>query len=868
MAVTRSPSHSQPQQHKDDDDDLQHQDPNPIQSKEAEQSPPRQPPNSETLDPPNPHQSPLHDDGVQNPQKSDKDEEALLTHDVDDQQSQQKDDHQTGMSHATIPEPIVLPEETKNPPPSPAPPPLASPVNPQRRLNKRKKAFNRNPHKRKKLQNLTDILQPIPFIPTKKLDFVKHEEVLKRLGLYEFSKIEFDRSIRTDLVVQLIVNYDQKKRCSYVNDVRLNLNRAELSRTLKLPAPRPEKGSSSTVEEVDLDSEVFSDEAIGFIDNFVSSWMLLHEDSWVMPPDLAKMTRCVKDGHPEKMDPARLVWHMVEKELTQGDKLVDCYYASHLQYLIRSQRPEFFMDEDEGVANDIAEDVEEKEEKQEKQEEEEKERIEEENEEKSLIVEEQGIELTLGSNVKEIVQEEVKKDDEVMVDAEEHKEDEVVADEVEEEVVEEVEEEEEEEEEEEQGNWLSSGKNEPGNHFLQRCNSDLNNYEEQKVEELEDEDEDEQIQQVEDEDDEEEEEEEEEEGGERADERFNMEANDDSLDRDGLTGNFLQGVEASHNPFNGMDLFGSREGSFMSHGGPSSFFNGGKRVMETEEHITHVDPNHKRLKTDEIWGQKPTDFNTCMDQMQQWMEKAKMLHESKEQAFENSQYNHELAINQLQERQNYMEMLIKSKDEELSKKHTEVFRLERELYLMRDLVAGYRQALNDTRFKFSEYRKRYSLHEEPIYKDAGPGGLVLSTRELEKQRVKQEEDRVKILKMLKDHEEECVSKLGMHHDKVLKMADKLVSVENEVKNLKGMSVERKSTRDKPELVVESEEKRDEGELLGVAEVHQKSVEEDQEMSVEPEVDQKVEDEVMENDENVESVPLHADESKEKEGGED
>ncbi|KAL4573204.1 hypothetical protein LXL04_020003 [Taraxacum kok-saghyz] len=831
MVDTGSPSHSQPQQH-NDDDDVQNQDPNPIQSQEANQSPPRQPPNPETLDLPNPQQSPLHDEGVHNSPKPDKDEDA---HDGDDQQSQQKEDHQPGTTHTTIPEPIILPEETKNPSPSPAPP-LASPINPQRRITKRKKAASRNPHKRKKVQNLTDILKPIPFIPTKTLDFVKHQEVLKRLGLYDFSKIEFDRSIRTDLVVQLIANYDQKKRSSYVNDVRINVNRTDLARALKLPAPKPERVSSSTVEEVDLDSEVFSDEAIEFIDDFVSNWILLHEDPWVMPPDLVKMTRCIKDGHPEKMDPARLIWHMVEKELTQGVKLTDCYYASHLQYLIRSQREEFFMEEDEVPANSIPDDIEEKEEEEEIERKEEEKEDKLETDEKDLIAEEPIIALNLESDVQEIVQEDVKKDVQEIIQEEEKKDDEVMVDAVE------CKEEVEEEEQvvvEEQGNWLLDGKNELGNHFLQGCHSDLNDYSEQKVQELEDEDEDEheQIQQVEDEEEEEEEQEEEEEEEERADEGFDMEANDDSLDRDGLTDNFLQGVETSHNPYAPMDLFGSRDGSFMSHGGPS-FFNSGKRVMETEE---HDDPNPKRSKSNEIWDQKPTDFTTCMDQMQQWMEKAKMIHESKEQDFQNSQYNHEVAINQLQQRQNYMEMLIKSKDEELTKRHTEVFRLERELYLMADLVTGYRKALNDTRFKFQEYRKRYALHEDPLYKDAGPGGLVLSAREVEKQR---EEDRVKIVKMLKDYEEECVCKLEMYQDKVLVMCEKLVGVENEVKDVKGKFMERKVS----------------GELLAVARVHQESVEK-QEVAM----DRKLPDEVVGNEE---SGALDADESKEQGGGEE
>ncbi|KAI3795240.1 hypothetical protein L1987_37889 [Smallanthus sonchifolius] len=826
MAATGSPSHSPPKHH-EDEQHLQNQDPNPTQSQEPEQSPPH----PETLESP----------GVQNSQQSHEHDDTILILDGDSQQSEQKYDPQSGIPHTTRPEPIVLIDDTENTSPPPVPP-VMSPAKLQRRVNKRKKAGSRKTYKRKrpmkKIQNLTGILNPIPFAPKKTLDLDKHEDVLKRLGLYDFSKIEFDRSFRTDLIVQLIANYDSKKRGSYVNDFRIPLNRADLARALKLPAAKQDKGSSS-VEEVDLDSEVFSDEAIGFIEDFVSNWMVLHEASWVMPAEMVNWTRCIRDGHPEKLDPASLIWYNVEKELSQGDKLVDCYYAPHLQYLIRSQKDSLFKedddDDDDGEENEqVDEEKEEQEEKYEQEQKDEKDEKEEVEEEKVSIVQEQSIELTLGTDVEEIACEEVKNDDEMMADAEECK-----------------------EEMEEQGNF----KDILGDHFLQRCqSSDLNNFEEVKVEEVEDE----QIEQVEDEEDEVEEE-----GGERMDEGFDMEANDDSFDRDGLTDNFLQGVETSHNPYNNhgmpsMDLFGSRDGSFMSHGGPSFYNNGSKRVMEPEEDIHHLDQNSKRLKTDEIWDPKQNDIGFCFDQMQQLMQKAKMIHESKERSYENLQYSQQVTMEQLQERQQIMDMIIKSKDEELEKKHAEVFRLERELYLMGDLLAGYRKALNDTRFKFSEYRKRFVVKEEPLYKDAGPGGLVLSTREIEKQRLKQEEEMTKFQIMAKNFEEDCVFQLVLQNDRLLPMVDKLVSIENEVQKLKEIATQRKETQESgAELEVEASVEPEENQKL----VHEK-IGDENELSVEPEENQESLDEIHENDATMESVPPDADESEEKGGAEE
>ncbi|VFQ61844.1 unnamed protein product [Cuscuta campestris] len=51
----------------------------------------------------------------------------------------------------------------------------------------------------------------------------------------------------------------------------------------------------------------------------------------------------IRDGNPEKVDWAGLLWFMVERELTRGAELEDCYYAVHLQCLIKSQCGEVFI---------------------------------------------------------------------------------------------------------------------------------------------------------------------------------------------------------------------------------------------------------------------------------------------------------------------------------------------------------------------------------------------------------------------------------------------------------------------------------------------------------------------------------------------
>ncbi|KAK4605550.1 hypothetical protein RGQ29_000002 [Quercus rubra] len=216
-----------------------------------------------------------------------------------------------------------------------AAPPPCSPRRPSP-LQRNKK----NPHKRrisleksqKKFKALIEILNPIPFLPSKTLDFLSHEKLLRCLGLRDFVHIEFDRSLRTDLLAQLIANYSSQGRCSYVESVRVNLNRVDLARALRLPLPVKKSAAASVVEVDSLGSA----EEIGFVEDLVSIWILLHEDTWMMPNEVLNWTKVIKEGNFEKVDWASLIWFMVEKELVQSPNLVNCYYASHLQHLIRS----------------------------------------------------------------------------------------------------------------------------------------------------------------------------------------------------------------------------------------------------------------------------------------------------------------------------------------------------------------------------------------------------------------------------------------------------------------------------------------------------------------------------------------------------
>ncbi|KAI6697256.1 hypothetical protein NL676_017375 [Syzygium grande] len=61
--------------------------------------------------------------------------------------------------------------------------------------------------------------------------------------------------------------------------------------------------------------------------------------------------------------------------------------------------------------------------------------------------------------------------------------------------------------------------------------------------------------------------------------------------------------------------------------------------------------------------------------------------------------------------------------------------------MMANLLDGYKKARKEIDRKFDEDWPFCSQLDKPLYKDvAGSGGLVLSIRELEKQRLKQEEE--------------------------------------------------------------------------------------------------------------------------------
>ncbi|KAJ8749271.1 hypothetical protein K2173_018751 [Erythroxylum novogranatense] len=670
--------------------------------------------------------------------------------------------------------------------------------------NKRKKMNRRHAAQEKKSQRMLEILagnlKPVPFVPIKTLDFNSHEPLLKRLGLWEFVHLQFDFNIRTDLIAQLIANYSHQNRCSYVNGIRIKVNRADLARALKLPT---KKEKSVVIDNAPEMKE--TEDSIGFVKELLSNWVLLHEDAWMMPSEIVNWRTAILEGNFERVDWAGMIWSMMERELSAGAKLGQCFYASHLQYLIKDQREELLKEEPVRMEVDVKEeegdgdgDV----------------RMMEgvkmvedvkivEDIHSGTELEEHNIELSLGNT--DIV---VKCDGEIEEKVHVSTEDKVEVDKI--------------NEDEQQGKLTRSSM---VGHFLQGCNNldGLGGEEiemERKKEEEEGEEEGEGDQEGEEEEEGKGGEEEEEEGkggdeGEDEDDRgFNLSLKGDAFE--GLNSeNLISVMEAVPIPFSSEapPCNNVSSGEFLASRISTQAIPGTSSLCDIEnginkrdiEHLGNDDAPHthngstKRLRIDRPWDMKSSDFYMCMDEIHHLMGKARMMYEAKEQASQRMSVNEQLLLNELQGRDSLIQQLHKAKMEETHKRQVEVFKLERELYMMGNLLQGYRKALRDTHKAFSDYRAKYPLPEEPIYKDAGPGGLVLSTMELDKQRLKQEEEErqnlLLIEKQAREFESEFLAKFEGYKEDVELVGERLQDTEKKIDVLKEMLARKRKARE-------------------------------------------------------------------------
>ncbi|CAN1759455.1 hypothetical protein LINPERHAP1_LOCUS7136 [Linum perenne] len=646
-----------------------------------------------------------------------------------------------------------------------------------------------------KLEALNENLNLIAFKPAKDLDFASHEEVLKRLGLWDFVNLKFDSNLRTDLVSQLIASYDPQLRASYVNEARVKVNRADLARALKLPAKKDKVSASEGETEVKE-----SEEAIAFVDELVSTWMLLHDDTWMMPADIHNMTRTIKEGSFERFDWAGLIWSMVEKELSAAPNLGNCYYASHLQCLIKCQKENLLKEDDSQKEYvQVEEEVEVEEVVKTSEEyhvvtvlkEVEVEEVVKTNEESHVVtvLKEDSIELSLGGSDNAVKDSgdgtEKGKEDEDQEQAMVVEEDKEVV--------------------EEQGEWFKSSMDQS---FLQHCSSavkaDDSECEEEKKQEAE---QDVVMNEA-----------VEGEGVEMNEAVEEMDFDRSPKEDDTLDGvdseNLLESMEVGQGALSSeMQLHANlSSGDFLAsrvdidtnnHGSTSLYGNGndhkrGIGQLDDEGDIPHH-AFHKRIRSDEQQpyeeGKAPLESEVCFDQLQFWLDKARVSQMEKEKGIQEANENQQLLHNELQARAEMIQHLQNVRYAEDQKRRMEIYKLERELYMMGNLLEGYRKALKETHKSFADYRLKRPFPEEPLYKDTGIGGLVLTATEVEKLRKEEEErlNRLEIENKLKEFELEWAGKFQAHEEKIESLGGRLLDTEKNVNLLKEMQVKRSTS---------------------------------------------------------------------------
>jgi hypothetical protein len=248
-----------------------------------------------------------------------------------------------------------------------------------------------------------------------------------------------------------------------------------------------------------------------------------------------------------------------------------------------------------------------------------------------------------------------------------------------------------------------------------------------------------------------------------------------------------------HGNSSGGDFLASRVDMHMGMGsGSSSLFGNGnnKREMDHENDISyHIhNPANKRLRTEEpSWEEKPPPFEMCMDHIQSWVEKARLSYAERDQERAQSAMNQQYLMRELQNKEEVIQDLERSKFEEQQRKDVMIFRLESELRMMTSVLEGYRKALKETKKASREHRKRCPLRDDKaVYMDVkGSGGLVLCTTEVEKLRLKQEAEdkmtRALIEKQIEEFESEWLQVFQEHMEDLELLNDRLIEAENEVK---------------------------------------------------------------------------------------
>lgn len=234
--------------------------------------------------------------------------------------------------------------------------------------------------------------------------------------------------------------------------------------------------------------------------------------------------------------------------------------------------------------------------------------------------------------------------------------------------------------------------------------------------------------------------------------------------------------------------------------GPSSsnFYDGNivksKRHLDADDTADHCHQNNNRQKRVRIntgWGEEEveiprSEFDSYNEQLQSTIRKAEMLYVEKEQACIRAHFQLQCLNELLMQKDEVIKDLQKTHEEEQQSWEFTVDRYKHELNVLANLAFSYKSALKETQKKFDEYKKTCPGVDEFLYHDvAGPGGLVLTLKEIEKMKFEKEEEMKLIAEeMVLAFESEWLVKFDEYNELVLLNGMKLAELEESVKCFK------------------------------------------------------------------------------------
>lgn len=236
----------------------------------------------------------------------------------------------------------------------------------------------------------------------------------------------------------------------------------------------------------------------------------------------------------------------------------------------------------------------------------------------------------------------------------------------------------------------------------------------------------------------------------------------------------------------GSDLPNKSIGMDMGPGCSFVFRNEHKRgIDDIADHVNGFHPSHqqKRSKSPQAWEQTPSvrGIDGIVEQIQHVMGKFRLDIIEKEKTYMNLQAQIQCFSQEGQQKDEIIRGLEKTRMEEMRKRESQASRYNHDLKTLSNMVFGFKKALKETKIAFDEYRKRFPMGNEPVPSDTAGIGGDTGALGLRKQSSAEEEKLHQIAgEMIDEFYKSWSDKLNEHATRVSMSATKLVKLKEEV----------------------------------------------------------------------------------------